>query len=219
MSVVTLLYGFVGFFGYLKYGDKSKDSITLSLPQGELYVNEHKQNLLLSRLRCAITIDNSQIFTFNSILYIMSLLSQVARNNKRLIYFCHLYIICASMLCTDIDNLGELFQRWHQEISEEWQLFIGIKNCDYNIYVLSCCCCSSSWIIHIIIWCILSQHFRIGISSYHGEFWLNSHSGLIFNQMSNFSGNLCLVSRQIWSNELAFVERLGFSDICICRIN
>jgi proton-coupled amino acid transporter len=36
MSVVTILYGFVGFFGYLKYGDKSKDSITLSIPQGEL---------------------------------------------------------------------------------------------------------------------------------------------------------------------------------------
>lgn len=36
MGVVTILYGFVGFFGYLKYGDKSKDSITLSIPQGEL---------------------------------------------------------------------------------------------------------------------------------------------------------------------------------------
>ncbi|KAG5677734.1 hypothetical protein PVAND_007465 [Polypedilum vanderplanki] len=34
MTIVTILYGFVGFFGYLKYGEKSKDSITLSLPAG-----------------------------------------------------------------------------------------------------------------------------------------------------------------------------------------
>jgi solute carrier family 36 (proton-coupled amino acid transporter) len=34
MVIVTAMYGFVGFFGYLKYGDKSKDSITLSLPEG-----------------------------------------------------------------------------------------------------------------------------------------------------------------------------------------
>jgi solute carrier family 36 (proton-coupled amino acid transporter) len=34
MSIVTLMYAFVGFFGYLKYGAASKDSITLSLPAG-----------------------------------------------------------------------------------------------------------------------------------------------------------------------------------------
>lgn len=36
MSIVTVLYGFVGFFGYIKYGDESKDSITLSLPKDAL---------------------------------------------------------------------------------------------------------------------------------------------------------------------------------------
>lgn len=36
MFIVTLLYGFVGFIGYLKYGDKSEGSITLNLPQDEL---------------------------------------------------------------------------------------------------------------------------------------------------------------------------------------
>lgn len=36
MTLVTILYGFVGFFGYLKYGEASKDAITLSLPEGEL---------------------------------------------------------------------------------------------------------------------------------------------------------------------------------------
>lgn len=34
MIIVTGLYGFVGFFGYVKYGDNSKDSITLNLPAG-----------------------------------------------------------------------------------------------------------------------------------------------------------------------------------------
>lgn len=34
MTIVTAMYGFVGFFGYIKYGEKSKDSITLTLPDG-----------------------------------------------------------------------------------------------------------------------------------------------------------------------------------------
>lgn len=35
MLPITLLYTFVGFFGYLKYGDKTEGSITLALPKGE----------------------------------------------------------------------------------------------------------------------------------------------------------------------------------------
>lgn len=34
MTIVTAMYAFVGFFGYVKYGPESKDSITLSLPNG-----------------------------------------------------------------------------------------------------------------------------------------------------------------------------------------
>lgn len=34
MVIVTAMYAFVGFFGYIKYGPESKDSITLSLPEG-----------------------------------------------------------------------------------------------------------------------------------------------------------------------------------------
>lgn len=34
MIIVTGLYGFVGLFGYIKYGAHSKDSITLNLPAG-----------------------------------------------------------------------------------------------------------------------------------------------------------------------------------------
>lgn len=33
MVLVTVMYGFVGFFGYWRYGEKSKDSITLELPK------------------------------------------------------------------------------------------------------------------------------------------------------------------------------------------
>lgn len=35
MAFVTLLYGFLGFFGYAKYGNDIKGSITLNLPTGE----------------------------------------------------------------------------------------------------------------------------------------------------------------------------------------
>lgn len=35
MTIVSILYAFVGFFGYLKYGEDSKDAITLSLPEGK----------------------------------------------------------------------------------------------------------------------------------------------------------------------------------------
>ncbi|CRK95552.1 CLUMA_CG009017, isoform A [Clunio marinus] len=34
MTLVTIMYGFVGFFGYLKYGADSKDSISLNIPKG-----------------------------------------------------------------------------------------------------------------------------------------------------------------------------------------
>lgn len=33
MTIVTSLYVAVGFYGYLKYGDDVKSSITLNLPQ------------------------------------------------------------------------------------------------------------------------------------------------------------------------------------------
>lgn len=37
MVIVACLYTSVGFFGYLKYGDGVKGSITLNLPQDEMY--------------------------------------------------------------------------------------------------------------------------------------------------------------------------------------
>lgn len=36
MTVVVTLYGFVGFSGYLKYGDEARGSLTLNLPQEEI---------------------------------------------------------------------------------------------------------------------------------------------------------------------------------------
>jgi len=36
MVIISLLYNFVGLFGYLKYGDATTGSITLDLPQNEL---------------------------------------------------------------------------------------------------------------------------------------------------------------------------------------
>lgn len=38
MFFVVSLYAFVGFFGYLKYGEDTKSSITLNLPEGEVLV-------------------------------------------------------------------------------------------------------------------------------------------------------------------------------------
>lgn len=39
MTIVISLYGIVGFFGYIKYGDDVRGSVTLNLPQDEMYVN------------------------------------------------------------------------------------------------------------------------------------------------------------------------------------
>jgi len=36
MAIVVVSYFTVGFFGYLKYGDKTEASITLNLPKNEL---------------------------------------------------------------------------------------------------------------------------------------------------------------------------------------
>lgn len=36
MSGVTLIYIFLGFLGYLKYGDQTEDSITLNLPNEDM---------------------------------------------------------------------------------------------------------------------------------------------------------------------------------------
>lgn len=36
MSFVAVVYAVLGFFGYLKYGDETKGSITLNLPNEEL---------------------------------------------------------------------------------------------------------------------------------------------------------------------------------------
>lgn len=36
MAGVTLIYIFLGFLGYLRYGDQTQGSITLNLPQEEM---------------------------------------------------------------------------------------------------------------------------------------------------------------------------------------
>lgn len=36
MSAIAVMYGFVGFIGYLKYGDEVRGSLTLNLPQEEM---------------------------------------------------------------------------------------------------------------------------------------------------------------------------------------
>ncbi|XP_053600552.1 proton-coupled amino acid transporter-like protein CG1139 [Plodia interpunctella] len=42
MTIVVLLYGLVGFFGYLQFGDEVKGSITLNLPQDEILAQTAK---------------------------------------------------------------------------------------------------------------------------------------------------------------------------------
>lgn len=39
MVVITLLYAFFGFFGYIKYGAASDESITLNLPSKDMLVS------------------------------------------------------------------------------------------------------------------------------------------------------------------------------------
>ena len=50
MIIVTVLYFAVGFYGYLKYGEDIKGSITLNLPSGDMYVNYFRQFFMNSRL-------------------------------------------------------------------------------------------------------------------------------------------------------------------------
>lgn len=38
MLIVLSLYAIIGFFGYWKYGDNAQGSITLNLPQDNMYV-------------------------------------------------------------------------------------------------------------------------------------------------------------------------------------
>lgn len=38
MCTVIFLYGLLGFWGYVKYGDEVRGSITLNLPQTGMYV-------------------------------------------------------------------------------------------------------------------------------------------------------------------------------------
>ncbi|XP_050432497.1 proton-coupled amino acid transporter-like protein CG1139 isoform X1 [Adelges cooleyi] len=52
MLPITLLYTFVGFFGYLKYGEATTGSITLDLPAGELLAQVVKLLLSISIYIC-----------------------------------------------------------------------------------------------------------------------------------------------------------------------
>lgn len=36
MFIVTIMYAIMGFFGYIKYGDKSEGSITLNIPKTDV---------------------------------------------------------------------------------------------------------------------------------------------------------------------------------------
>lgn len=42
MSAIAVMYGFVGFIGYLKYGDEARGSLTLNLPQEEVLAQTAK---------------------------------------------------------------------------------------------------------------------------------------------------------------------------------
>jgi len=37
MFIITILYAGMGFFGYIKYGENAKGSVTLNLPQEDMY--------------------------------------------------------------------------------------------------------------------------------------------------------------------------------------
>ncbi|KAJ0179144.1 hypothetical protein K1T71_004856 [Dendrolimus kikuchii] len=50
MTIVISLYGLVGFFGYIKYGDEVRGSVTLNLPQDELLAQSAKILMALAIL-------------------------------------------------------------------------------------------------------------------------------------------------------------------------
>lgn len=50
MTIVISLYGLVGFFGYIKYGDEVRGSVTLNLPQDEILAQSAKILMALAIL-------------------------------------------------------------------------------------------------------------------------------------------------------------------------
>lgn len=40
MITVVVLYAIIGFFGYVRFGDAVKGSVTLNLPEGVMYVKQ-----------------------------------------------------------------------------------------------------------------------------------------------------------------------------------
>lgn len=41
MITVVVLYAVIGFFGYVRFGDEVKGSVTLNLPEGVMYVYDN----------------------------------------------------------------------------------------------------------------------------------------------------------------------------------
>lgn len=82
MFVVVILYTAVGFFGYLKYGDATKGSITLNLPTEEVYVDltfcpfSHQFQLFLPLQSCPV----GQIY--DSDRHLPHLCTSVLRSNE-----------------------------------------------------------------------------------------------------------------------------------------
>ncbi|XP_063375142.1 proton-coupled amino acid transporter-like protein pathetic [Cydia amplana] len=70
MTIVISLYGIVGFFGYMKYGDEVRGSITLNLPQDEVLAQSAKILMALAIL-----------FTYSLQLYVpMEMIWRVVHN-------------------------------------------------------------------------------------------------------------------------------------------
>lgn len=47
MTVIVVLYTFFGFIGYMRYGDKCEGSITLNLPENDMYVRFFDKSFLV----------------------------------------------------------------------------------------------------------------------------------------------------------------------------
>lgn len=79
MVVIVFLYAGMGFFGYIKYGEQPLGSITLYLPEAEMY--ERSSEFMKKKI--------------NFLIY-----SQIITINQSYIRCCYIHIVWPSMLCS-----------------------------------------------------------------------------------------------------------------------
>lgn len=148
MTIVTAMYGFVGFFGYIKYGDDSKDSITLNLPDGWR---------VITRLHYTIVI------------LIQYFLLQAASAYSRSFRDRNFHLLRTSVLCSHLNYLGELRRREDQKLWQQHTISACASLSHHDFYVPCRRSRSRVGLVHQSFRSVLLEHSWTRIPCYHGN--------------------------------------------------